>query len=129
MEKQKFFEIIRFCLGGIIGVSVYYIILYTLTEYAGVWYLFSSIIAYVFNYISNFFIQKFWTFKNKNTQKIPKQIFLYFVIAGVFFISNTMLLYIFVEYGKISYMHSQIILTIILSIASYFTTKKIFKHD
>lgn len=128
MKKGKFLEIVRFCLGGIVGVFVGYITLIVLTEYIKLWYLLSSIIGYVLNYIANFIMQKFYTFKNKNTKAIPKQFSLYFGIAILYFATNTSLMYVFVEYCHIQYIISQIILTIILSIASYMTTKMIFTH-
>lgn len=127
-SRQQFLRIIRFCLGGVVGVSSGYITLYVLTEYFGLWYLWSSIVANVLNYLINFIMQKFWTFKNKNTRAIPKQISLYLGLAILFFVTNTGLMYVFVEYGHIQYMISQIILTVLLSVVSYFTTKLVFKE-
>lgn len=126
-RKKQFLEIARFGLGGVVGVSLFYITLYVLTEYIHVWYLASSIAAYAVNQLANFIMQKFWTFKNKN-KAIRKQLGLYFAIAGVYFLTNTGMMYICVEYFRMHYILSQMILTVLISIMSYFSTKKIFAH-
>ncbi|MCX6797887.1 MAG: GtrA family protein [Candidatus Falkowbacteria bacterium] len=126
LTKQQFFKIVRFCQGGVVGVSLFYLTFYTLTKYVGLWYLFSSIIAYVLNWLANFTIQKFWTFRNKNAQAIPKQLSLYFGVAILFLALNTGSLYVLVKYGHLAPLLAQLILTVLLSIASYFTTQKIF---
>lgn len=127
-NKSPLWQIIRFGLVGILAVGLYYGILYALTEFLHVWYLLSAIIAYVFNISSNFILHKYWTFKNKDKQKVRKQILWYFVLCISFFIINTVSLYILVEIIHLYYLHAQIILTVILSITSYFLTKRIFAN-
>lgn len=127
-SKSSLWQVIRFGFVGVLAVGLYYRILYTLTEFLHVWYLLSAIIAYVFNIISNFILHKYWTFKHKDKQKVRKQIFWYFVLCTSFFIINTASLYILVEIVHLYYLHAQIILTVILSIASYFLTKRIFAN-
>jgi len=128
LKKQRFLEIVRFCISGGIGVILGYATLYILTEYVGLWYLLSSMTACALSYTIGFIMQKFWAFKNRDTKKIKRQIFLYLVISVLFFVTNTGFMYVFVDYCHIQYIFSQIILTIILSIISYITTKKIFAH-
>ncbi len=128
MTKKRFLEIVRFCFGGIIGVTSAYIILYVLTEYIGLWYLCSSIIAYIINQLVNFVIQKFWTFRNKDSKEVPKQLSLYLGIAFIYFLINTIMMYILTDYCHFYYIVSQIIMTGVLSFSSYFTTKMIFIH-
>ena len=128
MNKKRFLEIVRFCFGGATGVLGAYITLYVLTEYIGLWYLYSSIIAYITNQLVNFIIQKFWTFKNKDSKAIPKQLGLYLGIAFIYFLTNTGIMYVFVDYCHMYYILSQIILTVVLSISSYLTTKMILAN-
>lgn len=126
MKKEKFLEIVRFGASGGIGVIVGYTTLYILTEYIGLWYLWSSMISCFLSYVVGFFMQKFWTFQNKETRELKKQFFVYIIISVLFFITNTGFMYIFVTCLHIQYILSQVILTIVLSVISYFTSKKIF---
>ena len=127
MKREKFIEFVRFSILGGIGVSVGYLILYTLTELK-VWYLLSSIVAYILNVLVSFLIHKFRTFKKgKDTEVTIKQVVLYFIVAILFFGTNTGLLYVLVEYFYIHYLIAQIILTIILSVPNYLGTEKVFK--
>ena len=128
LNKQRFSQILRFLVGGGVGVFAYYLTLYTLTEFAGVWYVISAIVAFVLNYAINFALQKFWTFKNKDTKNVSRQLTLYFGIALGFLLTNTALLYVFVEYVHLGYLVAQLILTFLLTIASFVITRKIFAN-
>ena len=128
MKKVNFsqiWQVIRFGLVGVVSVSLYYGILYGLTEFLHIWYLLSAIIGYVVTNTSNFILHKFWTFKNKDKQKIKKQMFQYLILCIVFFVANTVCLYVLVDVIHIYYLYAQIGLTIVLSICSYFLTKRI----
>ncbi len=127
MKKKKFFEIIRFLIGGGAGVLVYYIAIYTLTELAGLWYIYSATIAFFLNGGTSFVVQKFWTFKNKK-KAVTKQFILYFSMGGCFFFINIGLLYALVDGLGLYYLLAQLILTIILTTASFFITKRIFAN-
>ena len=121
-------KFIRFSLLGGIGVVLYYITLYSLTEFCGIWYLLSSIIASVVNIITSFLVHKFRTFsKTKNEGKVHVQFFLYVLITVLYSVTNVVLLYVLVQLCNIHYILSQIILTIGLSIINYYVTKKIFE--
>ena len=119
-------QIGRFCLGGGAGVIVYYATLTLLTEIFGIWYIASAVVAWVLNYCVNFTIQKFWTFRNMDRQKARHQLVLYFAMSVGFLVIGTPLLYALVEWGGLPYLGAQVLLTITLSVASYFVTRRIF---
>ncbi len=127
-QKQKLFEIMRFGLGGIVGVLLGYVTLYILKELIGIHYLKASTIAYVVSWLTNFVIQKFFTFRNKNSRQIPTQITLYFGIAIFYLVVDMGVMFLLVGYFHLHYFLAKVISTILLSIASYFTTKMIFKN-
>jgi putative flippase GtrA len=126
LKRKKAIEFIRFSILGGVGVSIGYLILYTLTELK-VWYLLSSVIAYILSVFISFLIHKFHTFKKKDKEVTAKQIALYFIVAILFFATNTGLLYVLVEHCCINYLVAQIILTVALSVPNYFGTKTVFK--
>lgn len=119
-------RIMRFLSAGGLGVSLYYLVLYTFTDLFGMWYIASAIIASLANWISNFVLQKYWTFHNKETRDIRRQAVSYAVMAAVLFVSNLLLLYALVEYAHIWYLGAQLIVTVALTVASYFVTSRIF---
>jgi putative flippase GtrA len=125
-KKEAFIEFLRFSLLGGIGVSVGYLILYALTE-LNVWYLLSSVIAYILNILISFEIHKFWTFKKGEAKITVKQILLYFTVTIIFFGTNTGLLYVLVEYCHIYYLIAQIILTVLLGVPNWYFSAKVFK--
>jgi len=63
-------QVMRFLGAGGPGALLYYLILYILTDVIGVWYMVSAVIASVANHSSNFVLQKFWTFEDKDTKDI-----------------------------------------------------------
>ncbi len=125
-NKEDASQVLLFCIGGGISVSIYYLTLYILTKYIDVWYPISAFFGSILMYSISFYFQKFLTFKNKSKDKIFKEIILYFSMAGVFLAANIILLYVFVEYIHLKLFVAQLILTVLLSIISFFTTKKIF---
>ena len=129
MNKLKLLQVLRFLLGGGIGVVAYYVVFYILTEMLGTWYVISAVIAFILNNGINFAIQKFWTFQSSGTKAIPKQLSMYFVMGVCILVVNTTLLYALVEHAHLYYLVAQIMLTILLTIASFVITKRIFKYS
>ncbi len=121
-------QVMRFLSAGGLGVLLYYLILYILTDVAGVWYMVSAVIASIVNYISNFVLQKFWTFKNKDTKNIHWQASKYAVMTVFLFVANLFLLYVLVEYARLWYLAAQIIVTILLTAISYLISRRIFAN-
>ncbi len=124
--KTKLWQITRFLIGGSITVLVYYGVLYSLTEFLHVWYLLSSVLAFVVYVGMNFLIQKYWTFKNNDRIGVQLQLQNYVLMMISLFIINTGALYSLVEYLHLNYLLAQLLLTVTLSIVSFRITKRIF---
>jgi putative flippase GtrA len=129
LKHKTLKRIFKFCVGGGLGVLTAYITLYMLTEIFHVWYVASAVVSSILNYTVNFIVQKFWTFENKDLTQVRRQAILYYTMGAVFLPSNAGLLYVLVEFAHIPYMASQIILTVVFSIISYFITHSIFKSN
>lgn len=124
--KELCTQLVRFGFSGGAGVIAGYVTLYTLTEFAGVWYLFSAIVAGIVNGGINFFLEKYWTFKNKDASGIYKQAGQYAAARLVLFGADVGLMYVLVEYAHMHYLVAQIFLTIVLSLVSFVICRKIF---
>lgn len=128
-ETSRLRQVVRFCVAGAAGVIAYYAALYGLTEYLGVWYVISAVIGFVLNTGLNFTLQKFWTFQNKETHMVGRQLALYVAMTVSFLIGNTLLLYLMVEYLHLWYIGAQVILTIVISVLSFIISGRIFKNE
>ncbi|MDO8495300.1 MAG: GtrA family protein [bacterium] len=126
---SRLLQIIRFGAAGATGVLLYYITIYVLTEWIGVWYIASAVAAFVINSVSSFTLQKIWTFQDKSTQAVPRQLVQYFLAAAVFLIANTGLLFVLVEYFHVWYLAAQLVLTVLFSIVNYFVSQRIFSSQ
>lgn len=127
--SSRLWRAMRFCIAGAAGVIAYYTTLYCLTEYLGVWYVASAVIGFILNTGLNFTLQKFWTFQNKNTEAVRRQIILYVAMTVSFLISNTVFLYLMVQYLHMWYIGAQMILTVVISILSFVISGRIFKNE
>ncbi|MGI0082895.1 MAG: GtrA family protein [Nitrosopumilaceae archaeon] len=71
----------KYYLVGASGVIVNLGILFTLTEFAGLWYLLSSSIAIYTSITTNFILNKIWTFKD--TEMRQRTVLMYVKFIGV----------------------------------------------
>lgn len=126
MRKDLMGQILRFAGSGVASVGSYYILLILLTEVFGVWYLASSMITFAMGYWVNFALQKWWTFRNRDKEKVRQQLALHLTMHLGNMALNTVSLYLLVEYVKLQYLVAQIILTFVLSAESYFISRWIF---
>ena len=103
--------VLRFLLVGLSGVFVNSIMLYVLTEWAGWFYIVSSIIATECAIISNYTLNDIWTFADREHRKIEKSWvrFLYFnAISFGGMIINVGVLFFITEKLGLWYMYSNI---------------------
>lgn len=121
-------QIARFLSAGGLGVLLYYLILYILTDIVGVWYVVSAVIASIVNYSSNFILQKFWTFGNKDTRHIHRQAGKYVAMVAGLLVMNALMLYVLVEFVHLWYLAAQVIVTVLLTAASYLASRRIFAN-
>lgn len=122
--KNLFKQLIRF---GIVGVFVFlidYSILYILTEFLGIYYLYSSIISFIISLIFNYIASIKWVFDASKKQTLKD--FTIFILLSVIGLGiNQLAMYIIVEKIKIWYMFSKIVASLIVMVWN-FITRKIF---
>lgn len=113
-------QIIKFLIAGGTSTSIDIFVFTALTYWVGLWYIASSISSFVIAFWVSFGLQKFWTFRDKNTEKIMTQTYLYFIVAIVNLGISTLLIYIFVDYIHIHKFISKVIANIIIATESFF---------
>jgi len=112
---------IKFGIVGIINTFITLMIIFILSNYYHIYYIFSNAIGYIAGFINSFIMNKLWTFRSKG--KILKESLL-FVIA--FFISyGIQLIILFYLHEILGYSEniSQIISMIFYTLANFMINK------
>ena len=130
--KNTFVQMIKFYIVGASGVFVNLIILYLLTNFLGLWYLFSAIFGIIISVTTNFLGNKIWTFKIKDNKikHYVKKYINFWVASLVGIIIQLILLYILVHFFDIWYLLAAFIAIVIASFSNFLFSKFwVFKYD
>ncbi|MBU6430868.1 MAG: GtrA family protein [Patescibacteria group bacterium] len=117
-------QIIKYLIAGGTSTSADLLIYYILTYLVGLWYVASSIFSFIIAFWISFSLQKFWTFRDKNTEKMMKQTYLYFFVAIVNLGISTLLIYLFVDHIHIHKFISKVIANAMIAAESFF----VYRH-
>ena len=121
-RKGELARFIKFCVVGLSGVGVNMGLLWLLTEYAGLQYLFSAAIAIETSIITNFLLNNFFTFKGRSepgTRPFFRRLLKFNLVSLVGLGINLGLLSLFTEVFGIYYLVSNIIAIIIVTMWNY----------
>lgn len=125
---RKHQQIFKFLIAGGFAFVVNIVALYVLTDILHIYYLVSTVAAFLISFLVSFTLQKFWTFKDASKDNVHLQLQLYLAMQVANLGLNTGLMYVFVEYLHIWYILSQVIITTVLSIVVFSINKRyIFK--
>ena len=116
-------ELLRFLVSGVIAFLTGIFTLYLFTDRLGVWYLSSSVLAFIAAFAVSFSLQKFWTFQDKQVDTMPSQFGMSLLLAVSNLLINTVLMYVFVEYMHFHYLLAQVFITSIIAVETYFIYK------
>jgi glycosyltransferase involved in cell wall biosynthesis/putative flippase GtrA len=116
-------EAMKYLIAGGFATLVDFVVLYILTDIVHIWYLLSSVIAFIAAFGVSFSLQKFWTFRDGNTKVIREQMFYYFIVALINLGINTLFIYILVDHIRLWYMLGQFIASAFIAIWSYLIYK------
>lgn len=113
-------QIIKYFISGVTSTSFDLLIYYILTYLVGLWYITSSVLSFIIAFVISFGLQKFWTFRDKSTEKMMKQTYLYFFVAIANLGISIFLIYIFVDYIHIHKFISKVIANAMIASESFF---------
>ncbi len=113
-------QIVKYLIAGGTSTSADLLIYFIFTYLVGLWYIESSVLSFTIAFWISFILQKFWTFRDKNTEKMMKQTYLYFFVAIINLGISTLLIYLFVDYINIHKFISKIFANIIIATESFF---------
>ena len=97
-------QFIKFCIVGGTSAAINFIIYYFLTAWFLVWYIYSSVFAFVISAIFNFTANKSWTFRNKEGGRlIFNQAVKFISVMTTGLIINTGIIYILTAWTGMDY--------------------------
>ena len=126
MTRERFLEIIRFCFVGGVSFLLDYAILFALTEFAGVYYLYSSAISFSVTVVFNYWLCVIYVFKDARKQSTRRAI-IFFGTGVVGLGLNQICMWFFVDVAGVHYMLAKIFATIIVTIWNYLTKRKVVR--
>jgi putative flippase GtrA len=119
----------KFLISGGISTAISISILYTLTEWAHLWYLLSSVVAFLIGLVASFTLQKFWTFGDSRTHLILKQGAVYTSIQLWNLALNTLGMYFLVEVFQVWYLFAQLGVAACIAVQSFILYNFVFKKE
>ena len=119
-------EIVRFCFVGGVSFLMDYSILFALTEFAGVYYLYSSAISFSITVVFNYWLCVIYVFKGAGKQS-ARQAMIFFGTGVIGLGLNQFCMWFFVDVVGLHYMIAKIFATAIVTIWNYITKRKAVK--
>ena len=96
--------------------------MYSFTEFLGLWYLFSAALAFIAGMITNYSLNKVYTFENKS-KAYAKQFGIFAFVAVIGLGLNLIVMYTLVENFSLWYMLARLISAFVVFTWSYFGHK------
>lgn len=122
MSRDRFMEVIRFCFVGGLSFLVDYSLLFALTEWGGIYYLYSSAISFGVSVVFNYWLCVAYVFKGAGKQT-ARQATIFFVTGVIGLLLNQFCMWFFVAMAGLHYMLAKIFATAIVTIWNYFTKR------
>ena len=123
MTHERFLEIVRFCFVGGLSLLVDCAVLFVLTEFFGVHYLYSAGISFTVSVIFNYWLCVTYVFKNAKKQT-PKQAAIFIGSSIVGLGLNQVCMWFFVEILFLHYMAAKLGATVIVTLWNYVAKRK-----
>lgn len=123
MTNERLLEIIRFCIVGGLSLIADCGVLYALTDFFGVHYLYSAAISFTVSVIFNYWLCVKYVFKNARKQT-PKQATIFIGSSVVGLGLNQICMWFFVEIVLLHYMAAKLCATVIVTIWNYIMKRK-----
>ena len=126
MSRERFLEFVRFCFVGGLSLIVDYAVLYSLTEWAGMYYLHSSAISFGVSVVFNYWLCVRYVFKGAKKQT-PRQAIIFFSTGVVGLGLNQLCMWFFVDVAGLHYLIAKLGATVIVTAWNYVTKRKVIK--
>ncbi|MBR6713383.1 MAG: GtrA family protein [Selenomonadaceae bacterium] len=123
MTRERMLEIVRFCFVGGVSFLMDYGLLFVLTEFVGLYYLYSSAISFSVTVVFNYWLCVIYVFKGAKKQT-TRQAIIFFGTGVIGLGLNQLCMWFFVDVMRVHYMLAKIFATAIVTIWNYVTKRK-----
>ena len=123
MRNERLLEFVRFCIVGGLSLLVDCGVLYGLTDFCGVHYLYSAAISFTVSVIFNYWLCVKYVFKNARHQT-PRQATIFIGSSVVGLGLNQLCMWFFVEIILLHYMVAKLAATVIVTLWNYVMKRK-----
>jgi putative flippase GtrA len=117
-------QAVKFCIVGGTSLAFGSMVLYALTEYVHIWYLYSNWIAVILAQLFAFCGYKYWAFtvqKGKAAYGTRKQFVIHWIVWGVGLMIATVVIYSLTTYAHLWYIFSSWIASAISGASNFFS--------
>ena len=115
----------KYVVSGLSAASVQFFFLFIFHGLLKLWIALSASIAFVFAFFVSFYLQKFWTFRDHDRNKIWRQMSLYLIVGLCNLAINAIGMHILVDRLGVWYMLAQVMLGGMIAIEGFLVYKKI----
>jgi len=119
VRKIRIAKLLRYLFSGGTAAVTDLILLYVFTDVFGLWYVISSVFAFLFAFAVSFLLQKFFTFQDHATGGMRGQALVYLLVTSFNLGLNTGIVFLLVHYAGFHYIFAQIVASIILAVESF----------
>lgn len=114
-------ELLRYAVVGTSSLGVYLLLLFVITEAAGLKLLPASIVAYAIAIVWGYTFQRFWTFRSTRRHLVAAPLFV--LVQGVGIVINTVALNVLVERAGMGFAPAQLIAVACIAVWTYSSQK------
>ena len=129
MAAEQLSRVVRFIISGGLATAANLVLLALFIRVFGFWYLPSSAAAFLLAFAVSFTLQKFWTFRDRTTDRVHLQAGAYFGILVINLLINTALVYGLVEYARLWPLVAQALASLLIACESFFLYRIVFRHE
>lgn len=116
-------EFARYFWAGSLTFAVDFLVLLTLTEFAGLNYLWSNLVGVTIGIVMSYLLCVGWVFRERRFSQLTVEfpLFVLTCLAGI--LLNEGLLWAFVEFGAIHYLAAKVIVTLVVFVFNFLLKK------
>lgn len=111
----------KFLLTSVLTTGIYLIVLYVLTDIAGIWYMLSAVLTSAMLTIIGFTVNYLWTWHRRGDTKyiLTSRFLKYIVVGTVVAVVTWVMLYSLTEFANLYYLLSAVIVWVIGTIMAF----------
>lgn len=124
LQKHPLLEqIYRFAVVGGLAFIIDFTLLLYLTEIAGLNYLLSATLSFIFSVLFNYILSVFWVFDGRKHYRSLSKVLLFFILATCGLLLNNAIMWFSVEILAISYIIGKLVATAVVMVFNFVTRK------